>query len=289
MARPDGYIERAYLEISNICNLNCSFCQKSKREKRIMTKDETATALSRLAGRVKYVYLHVMGEPLLHPELDEILFQVGRCGMRACITTNGTLLGTRGDILLRHADVLHKVSVSLHAPEGNGEDELDEYVGAVCDFAKSARDVGIFTVLRLWNLDSELHLGKNKQNAKIESIIRERLGDGWQKRGMGYKICERVFIEYGEVFEWPAESSGEERERLYCHALADQIAILCDGTVVPCCLDADGNMPLGNILKDELEEILDSPRARAIKEGFAKKQAVEALCKKCTYARRFKV
>ncbi|MBQ8289682.1 MAG: radical SAM protein [Clostridia bacterium] len=288
MAETYKSYERAYLEIGNVCNLNCSFCQKSKREKRIMTTEETSLALWRLAGYVKYVYLHVMGEPLLHPALDEILLQIKKYGMRACITTNGTLLGKRGDALLRHADVLHKVSVSLHAPEGNGNYELTEYVETVCDFAREAAAAGIFTVLRLWNLDSELHSGKNTQNAKIEGIIRERLGDGWQRRGMGFKVCERVFIEYGEVFEWPSEASGEERDRLYCHALSGQLAVLSDGTVVPCCLDADGHMALGNIFKDELGTILASPRAVAIREGFAKKQAVEPLCRKCTYARRFK-
>ncbi len=280
--------ERAYLEIGNVCNLDCSFCVRSKRAKRIMSRDEIRATLAALSGRVKFVYLHVLGEPLLHPELDFALSLIGESGMRACITTNGTLLGARQDMLLSHSGTLHKVSISLHAPEGNGIVELTEYIDTVSGFAKRAAEAGIFTVLRLWNLDSELHAGKNSKNGTIEELIRERLGDSWQRRGMGYKIGERIFIEYGEVFEWPIESSGEARDRLFCHALTSQIAILSDGTVVPCCLDADGDMPLGNIFTEELDAIVDGERATAIREGFMKRQAVEELCRRCTYARRFR-
>ncbi len=282
-------LERAYLEIGNICNLDCSFCVKCTRPRKFMTKEEIRATLAKLVGRVKFVYLHVLGEPLLHPELENVLSFVREFGMKACITTNGTLLKTRGEILLANSEHLHKVSVSLHAPEGNGITDFDEYLTSVCRFARAAAERGIFTVLRLWNLDSELHSGKNSQNEKIKTTLQKELGDGWVRRGQGYRIRERIFIEYGEVFEWPAESSGEARERLYCHALSSQVAILADGTVVPCCLDANGEMPLGNIFDSTLDGILSGERATAIREGFVRREAVEELCKRCTYARRFKV
>ncbi len=289
MKNSDVLLERVYLEISNICNLRCSFCVGTKREKRVMTKDEVTRVLKSLAGKVGFVYLHVLGEPLLHPELDYILTTASELGMRACITTNGTLLDTRSEVLLRHADCIHKVSVSLHSPEGSGISDIDLYTASVCDFAKRAAEAGIFTVMRLWNLDSEIRSGKNTQNSRIKKIIEERLGSEWKRHRGGFRIGERIFIEYGEIFEWPAESTGDERSRLYCHALSSQAAILADGTVVPCCLDADGDMPLGNIFDMSLDEILGGERAVKIKDGFARREAVEPLCKRCTFARRFKV
>ena len=139
-------LERAYLEIGNVCNLDCSFCVKCKREKRIMTKDEADIALGRLSGMVKFVYLHVLGEPLLHPELDDILSLVKKHRLKACITTNGTLLDKRSEVLLKNADTIHKVSISLHAPEANAAFSADGYLNSCIAFAKAAYASAVITI-----------------------------------------------------------------------------------------------------------------------------------------------
>ena len=64
---------KVYLEISNICNLNCAFCPGTRRRQRFMTAEEFAAIAEKLRGAVQYLYLHVMGEPLLHPALPQIL------------------------------------------------------------------------------------------------------------------------------------------------------------------------------------------------------------------------
>ena len=68
----------------------------------------------------------------------------------------------------------------------------------------------------------------------------------------------------------------------------DQIASLADGTVVPCCLDSEGEIALGNLFETDMETILSSPRARAMREGLTAGKMIEPLCQKCTYARRFR-
>ena len=67
----------------------------------------------------------------------------------------------------------------------------------------------------------------------------------------------------------------------------EQLAVLSDGTVVPCCLDHEGDIPLGNLLERDLEDILRGPRARALYDGFSRRRPSEALCRRCGYARRF--
>lgn len=282
--------ERIYVEIGNICNLSCSFCHGTKRPPRQMTVSEFAEICEKIKGRTRFIYLHVMGEPLVHKELPQFLEIAKRAGLAVCITTNGTRLSQMGDELIEKASVLHKVSVSLHAPEGSGiSQSLDEYLRSVSDFAKSAAASGIYTVFRLWNENSREGVGKNRENERIEGFLRAEFSGEWQKRPRGYRLAQNIFLEYDGVFTWPASSSAEEVCELFCYGLSSQLAILADGTVTPCCLDCEGDIPLGNIFESSLEDIISSNTAALIKDGFRKGRAVAPLCKKCTFARKFKL
>lgn len=281
--------QRIYVEIGNVCNLHCSFCPSTSREPRRMTASEFRTVCGRLSGHTEYIYLHVMGEPLFHPELCALLDIAKEFGYKTCITTNGTLLPTLEKELIARADAIHRISISLHCIEGNGaENAMENYLKNCISFAKKAAEAGIYTVFRLWNLDSEEGSGANKENALIEETIKREFTDEWQKRWSGFRVARNIFLEYAGLFTWPSESTAEAQEDGYCHGLCDQIAVLADGTVVPCCLDSEGAMPLGNIFKSELSEILSGKRAVRMREGFENGKMTEDTCKKCTYARRFK-
>ena len=284
-------LERAYVEIGNICNLRCSFCHKTKRAPRQMTPEEFGRVLDALSGKCKYLYLHLMGEPLMHPHLAELLSMAEEAGQRVCITTNGSLLAAKGSIIIDRARTVHKVSISLHAPEGNSGEcdsfELENYLGAVIAFSKVCADEGIYAVLRLWNLDSAEGLGKNDKNAQIEAELRKQFPDEWQKRPRGYRLEKNIFLEYDGLFTWPADSRAEPREAGFCHGLSQQIGILVDGSVVPCCLDSDGDIILGNIYTESIDEILSSKRAKKMADGFKCGSLVEPLCQSCTYSKRF--
>ena len=280
--------DRVYVEIGNICNLKCSFCPGTSRAPRQMSKDEFSFVCKSLVGKCEKIYLHVMGEPLLHPELGEILKTVAKYGFKACITTNGTLLPRCKALLLENSDVLHKVSISLHAPEGNGKDISNgEYLSGVIEAARelSGRDVNV--AFRLWNLDTKTREGANSENGIIEERLHREYPEPWQKRYSGYRIAYRTFLEYDGIFTWPSESRADPEECGTCRALTQQIAILADGTVVPCCLDSDGNIPLGNIFKETFDEILTSPLLVQMREGFRQRKMIHGMCKKCVYAKRF--
>lgn len=280
-------IERIYVEIGNICNLNCSFCPDVKRAARQMSIEEFSLIAKKIKNHTRYAYLHVMGEPLLHKNLGEFLGILNECNIRAVITTNGTLLPEKKDILLS-AQNLHKVSISLHAPEANAKNiDKAEYLSGCVDFARSAAKKGTYVVFRLWNLDSEEGAGKNSDNEFIKDFLKASFPGEWQNRRSGFRLSQNVFLEFDGLFTWPTESSAENSECGYCHAIKDQIAILADGTVTPCCLDSNGEIPLGNIYKSSLEEILGNERTLAMKRGFEARKLVEPLCKKCTFIKRF--
>lgn len=182
------------------------------------------------------------------------------------ITTNGTLLPQVGEALLA-APAVRKVSISLHSLEANDSRVFSAYLGSCISFAKRAAAAGKLTELRLWNLDGSLP-GQNDLNAPILEELHRAFPGEWPPVREGHKIAERTYLEFGERFEWPDLSAGEREGDAFCYGLRDQFGVLCDGTVVPCCLDHEGDLALGNLFTQPLEEILSSPRARAIYESF---------------------
>ena len=276
--------KRAYVEITNICNLRCAFCPGTKRPERFMPPEEFRILARRLRPHTGFLYLHVMGEPLLHPQLGELL-EIGAAeGFRLCLTTNGTLLEARHELLLS-APALHKLSVSLHSMEGNNAGALDGYLTGVWESVQALSRAGIICALRLWNIG-----GQETRNGEILAFLGDRLGthplDLPQLRRGSWKLGQRLYLEQAEKFDWP-ELEGPERAAGFCLGLRDQVAVLVDGTVTPCCLDHEGDIPLGNLLAEELDGILASPRARAICDGFSQRRPSEALCRRCGFAERF--
>jgi radical SAM protein with 4Fe4S-binding SPASM domain len=248
-----------------------------------MSEAEFDIILNKIQGKASYLYFHLMGEPTLHPQLPDFIQSARSKGFLPVITTNGSLLSQKGDALL--SAMPYKVSISLHAPEANEAFSNDKYLEVCVDFAKKAAKQGCFIALRLWNL------GSGTDNSKILDFLHSSFPEEWQdiRGGSSQRLSERIFLEWGERFDWPDPSRKENDADadLFCYGLRDQIGILADGTVVPCCLDADANLALGNIFSDELDDILLSPRAKAIYDGFTRRRAVESLCRKCGYARRF--
>ena len=274
-------LQKAYLEITNVCNLNCSFCPGTRRAPRFLSVEEFRLLAGKLRMQTDYLYFHLLGEPLLHPELGALLRIAGELGFACMITTNGTLLPERGELLLT-AERLRKVSISLQSFEANPGGELEGYLSGCLAFARKAAEKGVFCELRLWNRG-----GLETLNPAIRERLEACFPLPWEKSRNGWKLAERIWLDPGERFDWPDLDAPDRGERCFCYGLRNQIGVLCDGTVVPCCLDHEGDIPLGNLFTQELDEILASPRARAIYEGFSQRRAVEELCRRCGYRTRF--
>ncbi len=277
---------KAFLEITNVCNLSCSFCHGTKRAPRFMTAEEFTRAASELRPFAEYLYFHLMGEPLLHPLLGDFLKIAGDLGFKVILTTNGTLLSGCADTLLG-ASSLFKVSVSLHSYEANRSVlSLEEYLENACDFCEKLAKEGKIAVFRLWNLEG----GEGSLNGRILDFLHRRFPGEWKEMYSGYRLCEKekVFLEWGNRFDWPDTEAPLAGEAHSCYGLRDQVGVLCDGTVVPCCLDAEGAISLGNIFDVSLSEILKSERAVSLVRSFEEKKVTEELCRRCGYAMRYR-
>ena len=249
--------KRVYIEITNVCNLNCKFCLPHHRENRVMSFDEFKRILSEIKPFTNYIYLHVKGEPLLHPQVDEFIKYAYDMGFYINLTTNATLLKEHLSI----TKYLRQINISLHATNS-------------LEIVKTAKEIkDCIVCFRIWNIDKDI---KNKELLETEFNVKIPNQEN-------FKLDENIFLSQKEEFTWPSLDSNITCKKKYCYGLINQIAILVDGTVVPCCLDNDGDINLGNIYKEKFENIIESKRAAEIITGFKNSIAIEELCKKCTF------
>ena len=143
---------RCYLEITNRCNLSCSFCPKTKRPARTLNPAEFRQLAEKIRPYTDYLYLHVLGEPLMHPALKTLLDICRELSFRVVITTNGTLLPAQETVLLS-SPALYKINVSLHSFEANAPGDFGAYLSGCFSFAKKAGEAEKLVDRRLWNLD----------------------------------------------------------------------------------------------------------------------------------------
>ena len=271
-------ISRCYLEITNICNLDCVFCPKTKRAGKSLTLEHFDLLTDKLRHEIKFLYFHLMGEPLMHKHLKDFILMARDKGFIPVLTTNGTLIRQRSEALLEARP--HKVQISLHSHEGNGKEHPEEYIRHIMQYAMKAAEQGTIVVLRLWNQG-----GLDSANEHLINLMEGYVPRPWTERYDGWKMAENIYLEYDHIFEWPDdEREAFDGEEVFCYALRNQIGVLVDGTVVPCCLDHNGNVSLGNLFTQSLQEILSSPRAKALYDGFTRHIATEPLCQRCGYA-----
>ena len=286
--------KRTYIEITNVCNLQCNFCPKTGRKPEFMSIDLFCKILDQIKAHTDYIYLHVKGEPLLHPDLDRLLDICSEKGFKVNITTNGTMINKVKDILLSKP-ALRQINFSLHSFDGNeGAQNKEEYLGNILSFTKEALlKTELIISLRLWNYEEDNLINiESKRNAKMLAAIEEEfeLQDNivekvWPDRGI--KISDRLYLNQDRQFQWPDLQESEDNGIGFCYGLRNQIAILVDGTVVPCCLDGEGVIALGDMNTANFMEIIEGKRARDMIEGFSRREAVEELCRKCGYRKKF--
>lgn len=286
--------KKFYIEITNVCNLACSFCPQTRRRPEFMKMETFEKILDQIKDHAEYIYFHVKGEPLLHPELDKFLDLSSEKGFKVNITTNGTLISKVKDkIMMKPA--LRQMNFSLHSFDGNDKSEnKNEYIRSILSFTKEANEkTNMIVALRLWNLDEDNATNlERERNRQILGIIEEEFHLPYKIEekitpGRGVKISDRIYLNQDHEFKWPDLKEEEDFCSGFCYGLRNQVAILVDGTVVPCCLDGEGVVNLGNIHETHFTDIVEGERARNILEGFSRREAVEELCRKCGYRKRF--
>ena len=272
--------KKIYIEITNNCNLNCSFCSKVLKPRRNMTLEEFEIILDKIKDYTDYIYLHVKGEPLLHSNVIEFINKANDYNLKVNLTTNGTIFDKYAKELGK-CNNLNKINFSLHS-ENNKENYLEDIFDNIKYLSTNTT-----VIYRLWTLKD------NKLDDKSTKIV-EKLKEYYNlssetvdkiENENNIKISSTIYVDKDNEFLWPEINT--HKSCGYCHALSTHIAILVDGTVVPCCLDSNGVIDLGNIYKDSLEDIINSDRYQTLLKSFRDRKPSEELCKSCVFKERF--
>lgn len=285
--------KKVYIEITSVCNLACSFCPPTARAKGLIKVEQFNKILDEIRPHTKYIYLHVKGEPLLHPRIDQLLDAAHAKGFKVNITTNGTLIKKNREKILGKP-ALRQINFSLHSFDGHeGSENREKYLENILDFVRDSREYNTIISYRLWNLQqdhvSDVAARRNRETLEIlenEYHLDYRIEEKVEP-GKGVKIAPHVYLNQDHEFRWPSLLEPEDEGKGFCHALRSQAAILVDGTVVPCCLDGEGVINLGNVHEKSFSDIVEGERANKIVEGFSRREAVEELCRKCGYRQKF--
>lgn len=271
----------------------CSFCPPTARAKGLIKVEQFNKILDEIRPHTKYIYLHVKGEPLLHPRIDQLLDAAHEKGFKVNITTNGTLIKKNREKILGKP-ALRQINFSLHSFDGHeGSENREKYLEDILDFVRASRDYSTIISYRLWNLQkdhvTDIAARRNRETLDIlenEYNLDYRIEEKVQP-GKGVKIASNIYLNQDHEFKWPSLLEPEDEGKGFCHALRSQAAILVDGTVVPCCLDGEGVINLGNVNEKSFTDIVQGERANNIVDGFSRREAVEELCRKCGYRQKF--
>lgn len=273
--------KKIYLEIGNMCNLHCHFCSIDNRKKEIMSVENFKKLIPQIKEYTDYLYLHVKGEPLLHPDLEEVLSICSLYNMKVNLTTNGTKLGEKLEVIMK-STCIRQVNISAHSLSEIAYFEKNNYLDNLLKIVLFAHKTkNFFVSIRLWIENEEINnlvLNFLNNNLLLDKPIAINSS----------KIIDNVYLSKDEEFVWPNLKNEFVSEKGRCYGTRDQIAILVNGDVVPCCLDSSGVMVLGNCFSKPLKEILSSGRFIEIQDGFKKGIVKEELCKHCSYRLRFK-
>ena len=283
---------RIYIELTNVCGLACSFCPTKALPNQVMDLVFFESIIAQAKNYTKEIACHVVGDPLTQSNLSDYLDIIHAYGMKAMLTTSGYFLKKHSYDTLFHPCV-KQINISLNSFNKNDTSlTFEQYMTPVLAFchAKLERNEDLFINLRVWNLDEMM--SERDFNERLFSILSETFNVGlsletiYEQRPKSIRLASKILVHFDNYFEWPSLKNQNYGDGT-CQGLQSHIAILASGKVVPCCLDCDGIIELGNLHQNTLEEVVTSKRAHRMLNGFKEGRAVEELCKKCSYKDRF--
>ena len=261
--------KKIYVEITNACNLSCDFCIKNQRELKFMSEKEFKIILEKLKNHTKYLYFHVLGEPLMHPKINEFI-NLASLSYKVNITTNGYLIEK-----IKNNKNIRQLNISLHSYNSKYNINLDDYLNHIFEVVDTLENT--FISYRLWGNSSNVVKILNKLNEKYNTSLSK---NSLKKNN---KLKDNIYLNKEGEFIWPSMNNNYYNENGKCYGLIDHIGVLVDGTIIPCCLDTLGIINLGNIFKDDISSLKDNKLCNEMVRGFKNNKKVHELCKKCKF------
>lgn len=259
----------------------------------MMSLEIFRSVIEQVAPLTDQVTLHLMGDPLVHPRLAEFINICKEHEVPVFFVTNGVLLNEQKEELLLDKTI-RQINFSLHSFHDNyGDKDPTIYLNKIFRFTERAfiERPDLYINYRLWNLNEPLGVGL--QNRSILDRVCTHFEFSFNedidvRRQKSVRIKNRLHLHFDTEFTWPALDLPLLGERGTCYGLTSHFGVLADGTVVPCCLDKEGKIPLGRVQDESIESILSNERSQKILTGFKNNKLTENLCQRCNYITRFK-
>lgn len=259
--------KRIYVELSNKCNLKCSFCSKDKREKRSLSIEEFEYILNDVKKYTKLIYLHVKGEPFLYKNIDKIFELCKINNINIKITTNGIYLNKYVDLINKYNNI-KQINISLMC-----ENKKNNYLEDVFEISSKIKTTIIY---RVWLSNKE------ESNIIIDKVLKYYNKENTKKN---IKLNDHIYLDKDIEFTWPNEGNVNTKNGI-CYGSRTHIGILSNGEVIPCCLDSEGEISFGNIFDKSLDEILNSEKFLEFNDKIKKGIMPCELCEKCDFKNR---
>ena len=278
---------KIYVELTNICGLSCSFCPSQKPPTNTMNIDDFESIIKQVSNYTNVITFHMFGDPLTLSNLEQYLDITHKYNLKVEIVTSGYYLNKFNPKIFLHS-AIRQINFSLNSFNKNDMGmSLDEYLQYMFDICKLKLQskANFFINFRLWNLSKE----KKSYSFNIEVIkkLEEYFNISINKEEKdSIRLDNKILLDFDNYFQWPSLESTNNTNGT-CYGLKSHIGILSNGDVVPCCLDCNGHIVLGNLQHNTLDYILNDKKAQNIIDGFENNIAVEVLCKKCTFKHRF--
>ena len=266
--------QRIYLEITDVCNLNCPFCLQTSRKPRFMSLDEVAHVLREIDDQTEHLYLHLKGEPTLHPELKAIMDLAYDHHKKVHLVTNGTRLSALDFDLIAHP-TLSSLAISLQCVQTLSDPERQTYLKNLENLIIRSESAPFSLFLRVWS----------ENNEELLNWLRTVLKVDFQYHPSKHRIQIRknLALDFDKEFQWPSLNNPFIGDIGHCYGGLKMMAILVDGTLSPCCLDNDGDIALGNLFETPFKTLVSSERYQRFVSEMASNHLCEPLCQHCTY------
>lgn len=275
----------AGIEVTNRCNLNCVICSRrySSRPQGLMDMTLFAKIINEIKHSSRFTWLHLLGEPLLHPHIAEMIKLCKENGMKVGISTNATLLNEQRakkilesglDSCILAFDGVNKETYE-QVRTGGVYETVEKNILNFLKLKKELKKEKPWTVIQTVEINlTESEIGAFKKKWK-DSDVNEILVRKYSTSAG--QIEDKDFVAKPQHQYIPKQ----KLSRPPCFLLWNSAVIFWNGDVSVCCHDCvNGKLVFGNLKDDDLKTIWNSPKIEFLRECHLSGD-FPLICKDC--------
>ncbi|EAJ1621452.1 radical SAM protein [Campylobacter upsaliensis] len=275
--------KKIYIELSDICGLKCEFCPSQKARRGVLSLQDFEKIATQIYDKAELFALHLLGDPLILSDLRSYINLAKAYKMKLEITTSGFYLNEENQNLLLEFENIHQINISLASFFSQKKLDLNAYLKPIlklCERHFKCKNSS-FINLRLWNFNMDFKAPK--ENGAIYELLRQNFKEEFDFKASKIRLQRHIILHQARRFTWPSLNAPFISKKGFCYALKEQVGILSDGTLVPCCLDSGGAINLGNVLENSFQNLLETKKFLDLKQGFERGERLENLCQRCEF------